>query len=321
MALTEEGLKPIPALASRWVRLPSGAKAHYATTGTTGPDVVLLHGGFPGSSGIAGWALTATFLGENGFRVHCPDMPAFGLTEDASQFYAPGPRGHLDFLHDFATALCLDRFHLAGNSMGCTNTVNYVVAHPARVISFILVAGLIGDLAPREDLLKLPESRHRAQAVAFDGTEESMRAALETLVRRPDAIDDDLVRMRTLAANLQAAAFKRHADAAFDQAANDRVSLTTRGRFDRLGVPGLYLYGKDDAGYPVAWGYAQEDVLPNVQFFYPADCGHQGQTDQPDMFNQVFLEFFRDSKVTRRTADWAGVSQRRPEISALVEGA
>jgi 2-hydroxy-6-oxonona-2,4-dienedioate hydrolase len=37
------------------------------------------------------------------------------------------------------------------------------------------------------------------------------------------------------------------------------------------------------------------------------------------MFNQVFLEFFRDGKVTRKTAEWAGVSTRRAEIDTLVD--
>jgi hypothetical protein len=36
------------------------------------------------------------------------------------------------------------------------------------------------------------------------------------------------------------------------------------------------------------------------------------------MFNEVFLEFFRDGKVSRKTADWAGVSDRRPENPNLV---
>jgi 2-hydroxy-6-oxonona-2,4-dienedioate hydrolase len=65
-------------------------------------------------------------------------------------------------------------------------------------------------------------------------------------------------------------------------------------------------------------GYAQEYLLPHIQFFYPDECGHQGQTDQPEMFNQVFLEFFQDGSVSRKTADWAGVSTRRPEIPNLV---
>jgi hypothetical protein len=56
-----------------------------------------------------------------------------------------------------------------------------------------------------------------------------------------------------------------------------------------------------------------------VQFFYPDDCGHQGQTDQPELFAQVFTEFFRDGRVSRETADRAGVSDRRPEMPELVE--
>ena len=62
----------------------------------------------------------------------------------------------------------------------------------------------------------------------------------------------------------------------------------------------------------------QEDQLPNVQFFLVDECGHQAQTDRPELVNQVFLEFLRDGKVSRKTADDAGVSKRRPENQNLV---
>src|SRR5262245_37600415 len=177
MGLTEEGLVAVPGLFSRWVRLPSGARAHYVTSGESGPAVVLLHGGFMGSSGTAGWRYMAPFLGSNGFRVYCPDMPSFGLTSDPAGAYAYGEAGHVDYLQDFANALCLDRFHLGGNSMGCTNTSYYVVAHPERVISFAMIAGGIGDLAG--DGPDPPSSRQRPVIPEFDGTPESMRKALE----------------------------------------------------------------------------------------------------------------------------------------------
>ena len=80
-----------------------------------------------------------------------------------------------------------------------------------------------------------------------------------------------------------------------------------------------YLYGQDDVLCPVEWGYTQETAVPNVQFFFPAETGHQGQTDQPELFNQLFLEFFRDGKVSRQTADAAGISKNRPELAHLVE--
>jgi 2-hydroxy-6-oxonona-2,4-dienedioate hydrolase len=88
---------------------------------------------------------------------------------------------------------------------------------------------------------------------------------------------------------------------------------------DTTDIPGIYLYGRQDVLGPVENAYNQEDTLPNIQLLYPDECGHQGQTDQPNMFNQVFWEFFRDGKVSRKTADWAGISQRRPEIPSIVE--
>ena len=131
MPLTEEGLLSVPGLASRWVRLASGARAHYMTAGETGPDVVLLHGGIPGSSGVAGWRFMAPFLGAHGFRVFCPDQPGFGLS-DPRREHRPvhGIYTHVEFLHEFVDALCLDQFHLAGNSMGCIDTTHYMSPTP-----------------------------------------------------------------------------------------------------------------------------------------------------------------------------------------------
>ncbi|MGY1806980.1 alpha/beta fold hydrolase [Blastococcus sp. SYSU D00669] len=320
MALTSEGLAAAPGCLSRWVRLPGGVRAHYTTGGADGPAVVLLHGGLVGSSGLAGWAGMTRFLGDHGFRVYCPDLPGFGLTTDEQGFYAAGQVGHLDFLHDFTTALCLDRFSLAGNSMGSLNAVNYLLAHPERVERFALVAGGIGDLVPPEAVAALDRrpAGERPDLRAFDGTAGSMRTLLSSILRRPDEVDDDVVAMRVAAARRNAAAHRRHSGATLDGPA--RARLTTRGRLDRVGIPGIYLYGRQDTLIPVeARGYLQEDALPDVQFFYPDDCGHQGQNDQPELFQQVFLEFFRDGRVGAETAARAGVSRRRPVNPALVE--
>lgn len=320
MALTSEGLVDEPGTSSQWVRLASGAKAHYIASGSSGPAVVLLHGGIPGSSGTAGWRFMAPFLGENGFRVYCPDMPGYGLSDARPEYRPAGLHRHVDFIHEFTTALGLDKFHLSGNSMGCVNTVNYVLAHPERVLSFILIAGDAGDVVTGPK----PASKV-AELAGYDGTRDGMRRMMEAIIYRGDAITDDLVEMR-----YQAAARHQDAIAAFFPAIleyaglkpwtdpNIAARLSTKGRIDQITIPGIYLFGTEDVVTPVEWGYAQEDVLPRVQFFYPQECGHQGQTDRPDLFNPVFLEFFRDGKVARQTADAAGVSERHPENPALV---
>jgi 2-hydroxy-6-oxonona-2,4-dienedioate hydrolase len=321
VTLTDEGLAKVQGMASRWVRLPGGVKAHYTTSGDDGPAVVLLHGGIIGSSGTAGWQFMAPFLAEHGFRVYCPDSPAFGLTEDPQNFYIRGLAGHVDFLHDFTTALGLDRFHLGGNSMGCNNSVNYVVAHPERVISYALIAGGIGDLVTNEEDMAI---RKRVNHVfpkinIFDGSKESMQKMLETIVYKVEAISDDLLEMRTLAANKHREEYAEHfAKIVAGPSNGEIVKMTTKGRLDKLAIPAIYLYGRQDVLLPVELGYLQEERCPNIQFFFPDECGHQGQTDQPDMFNQVFMEFFRDGQVSRKTADWAGVSPNRPEIQEYV---
>jgi hypothetical protein len=91
-----------------------------------------------------------------------------------------------------------------------------------------------------------------------------------------------------------------------------------KGHFDVLTLPAIYLFGLQDVNTPVENGFQQEEILQRIQFFYPDKCGHQGQTDQPEIFNQVFLEFFRDGKVSWKTAEWAGVSRRRPINPNLV---
>lgn len=317
MALNDEGLIDIPGMYSRYVRLASGARAHYATAGETGPAVVLLHGGLPGSSGLAGWRFLAPFLGDNGFRVYCPDMPGFGLSDTRPE-HRPvlGLASHTEFIKEFVDALGLDEFHLSGNSMGCMNSSLFLSAYPQRVKSFILIAGGIGDLAPMEMNMNV--------FPPFDGTRESMRKMLETIIYRPEAISDDMLDMRTRAGNLQAESYQTLMKALGSfiggQIDGNMVArTTTKGRLDTIDVPGLYLYGSDDVLIPFDNAHRQEDALPKVQFFYPSECGHQIQTDQPELTNQIYLEFFRDGKVSNKTAQEANVSTRRPVLSHLVE--
>jgi pimeloyl-ACP methyl ester carboxylesterase len=320
VALTDEGLIEVAGFDSRWVRLGSGARAHYMTSGGSGPAVVLLHGGIIGSSGLAGWRFMAPFLGANGFRVYCPDMPGFGLSDTSPAHRPRSVADYVDFIKEFTTAVCLDRFHIAGNSMGCMNTVNYVCNHPEDIISFALIAGPVGDVAPYVPLT----DKAKKQVFSFDGTPESMRHMMSQIIYRETAVTDDLIEMRTRAANNQAESYAAIPPslAGYIAGTQDPVQaarLKTKGRLDVCGIPGIYLYGRQDVVLPVENGYDIEDSLPDIQFFYPDECGHQGQTDQPEMFNQVFLEFFRDGVVSRKTADWAGVSDRRPELASRVE--
>lgn len=309
----------IPGVRHEKVRLANGAIASYATAGESGPAVILVHGALPGSGGANGWRFMIPALAEAGFRVYAPDRPGFGLADTRPQ-YRPvrGMMSWVEFLGDFADALALDTFHLGGNSQGAQVAATFAVQHPERVTKLAMIAsgGLSGPLEVPEDRL--------TPGIPFptwEGTVESMRANLTSIIHRPETLTDDLLQARTAVAALQQESWK--VGMAWSREArtdpNLKQMIRLKDRLDALTIPMIYLYGKQDVLGPVENAYLQEERLPNVQLFYPDDCGHQGQTDQPEMFNAVFTEFFRDQRISRKTAEWAGLSTRRAPLEHIVE--
>lgn len=296
------------------VELRTGAVASYAVAGPQdGAPVMLLHGGLPGSSGTAGWRFMLPVLGEAGFRVYAPDRPGFGQADTRPE-HRP-VRGFLswaEYVRDLADALGLDRFQLGGNSQGAQTAAYFAVQNPERVERLALIA--CGGWNP---YLGIPASSllPGVPFPKFEGTEDSMRSMLTTIVHRKDTIDDALVAQRTRDANAQAESLAA-ADAWNRRALTDpHIGQSQRllGHLDQLTCPIVYAYGRQDVLSPVENAYLQEDLLTNMQFFYPDDCGHQAQTDQPDIINRLFAEFLAEGSVTRETATLAGISTRRPE--------
>ncbi|MGE0830936.1 MAG: alpha/beta fold hydrolase [Hyphomonadaceae bacterium] len=336
LELTDEGIIHIPGMASRWVRLEDGRRAHYMTTGDKGPAVLLLHGGIEGSSGTAGWRFMAPYLGANGFRVYCPDQPGFGLADTSKKEYVDTSyKAKNDFIKMFVDALCLDKFHMAGNSMGCITSCNFVVSNPERVLSVMFIAGFLGNIAPGSPnapkMGKFKPDRKvppMPEAVMWDGTEDGMRVMMDGIIYEQQAVWPELIKMRTMAGLNQRAARDRFGLVPVVKEITDVMGganpsmvqiFHTKDRLDKLTIPMIYMYGMQDVILPVEMGYDQEDAVPNIQFFYPTETGHQGQTDRPKTFNQVALEFFRDGKISWETAVEAGVSLRRPINAKLVE--
>lgn len=279
-----------------------------------GSPVILLHGGLPGSSGPAGWRFMLPALAERGLRVYAPDRPGFGLADTREKYWPK--RGFLSwstFVGDFADALGLDTFQLGGNSQGAHTAVFYTVANPERVTSLALIA--CGQWNPD---LEIPVDALAPgiTAPAWTGSEESMRDMMTTIIHRKETITDALIANRNANAVLQkeslAAASAWNARALTEPQIGQAHRL--RDRFERLTIPIIYLYGRQDVLSPVENAYLQEDILTNVQFFYPDECGHQGQTDQPELFNDVFGEFLTTGHVPADLATAAGISRRRPVL-------
>ena len=120
---------------SQFVTLPSGARVHYRNQGQrNGPPLVLLHGS---NASLHTWEPWVQQIGD-AFHIIAVDLPAHGLTgptpgDDYSQ------EGMAKFVAEFTTAVGIERFALAGNSMGGGVAARFALMHPERLTHLILV--------------------------------------------------------------------------------------------------------------------------------------------------------------------------------------
>jgi pimeloyl-ACP methyl ester carboxylesterase len=120
---------------AEFITLPDGARAHVRDQGPhNAPALVLIHGS---NASFVTWEPWAKRLSDS-FRVVSIDMPGHGLTGavpngDYSQ------EGMVQFTREVADKLGLQKFALAGNSMGGGVAAHFAEEYPARVTHLILV--------------------------------------------------------------------------------------------------------------------------------------------------------------------------------------
>lgn len=120
---------------SRYVDLDGGVRLHYRDEGQPGgPTLLLIHGFSASTQTWEGWAQR---LGET-YRVVSIDLPGHGLTR-APAGYQASIEAFRDVVHEFADAMQLQSFAIAGNSMGGNVAWEYALAYPERVDALILV--------------------------------------------------------------------------------------------------------------------------------------------------------------------------------------
>ena len=121
---------------SKFINLKNGSRIHYRDEGDiTKPAIILLHG-FNGS--LFNFERMVPFLSSE-FRLISIDLPGFGLTGPVpSKDYST--KTSIKTITDVTGLLGLDRFSLAGNSMGGGVAWRYALIHPEKIESLILLA-------------------------------------------------------------------------------------------------------------------------------------------------------------------------------------
>lgn len=121
-----------PADASRFISI-DGVRFHYRDQGK-GPLILAIHGV---ADSLHTWEKWSEIMTQN-FRVVRFDLPGFGLSDPLpGQNYRPEMIIH--YISRFVEEMGLEKFHLAGNSLGGLLSWMYSLEHPEQVSTLTLI--------------------------------------------------------------------------------------------------------------------------------------------------------------------------------------
>lgn len=263
---------------SQFVDLASGAKVHYRDQGNrNGPALVLLHGS---NASLHTWEPWAKILGDE-FRIITVDLPGHGLTiaRDDDPLTAESMAAFVD---EFATKIGVDRFAVAGNSMGGGVAGRVALQFPARVTHLILIdsAGVIPpDMKPPPAffyLVRIPVVRDLLRLVPGRPiAEQTVRGSFanQALVT-PEMIDRYWELNR--GPGIRMANRKRFSMPIEYYQGEDKYLRTN---LPNLKIPALVLWGRKDNLIPVSAAEIFKAAIPGAQAIIFDDGGHILQED------------------------------------------
>jgi len=263
--------------ASRFATLPDGVRVHYRDQGAPdGPPIVMVHGF---SANLDAWEPWVRRLGGT-HRIITLDLPAHGLTVVPEGWRISTP-GYVEVVDQLTRSLHVDRFALAGNSMGGGVAWSYALAHPERVSALILVDA-VGLPAPSA------KPRREGPPAVFALMRNPVgRAVLRRIDPRPLAerglkqayVDPALVTPALVDRYVELARAPRHRELLLTAAPPVAPSAEA---LRRVSAPTLVLHGERDALIPVESGRATAAAIPGARLIVYPGVGHVPMEQIPD---------------------------------------
>jgi len=269
--------------ASRYVDLPSGVRMHYRDEGQ-GPTILLIHGF---SASLHTWEPWVERLatGDNrigDYRLISIDLPGHGLTR-APAGYRASIEAYRDEVAAFVQSQNLDRFALAGSSMGGNVAWEYALAHPEQVEALILVDSsgweeTRAEFARDPPVFKLLRNPTLAPVLRDLDSTRLIRGGLESSFVDPAFVTDAMV---TRYSELSRAPGHREILLQMTLGFRER-NYATAERLAPLQMPVLVLAGDQDRLVPVDHARQFEEAIPGSQLVLFEGVGHIPQEEAAD---------------------------------------
>lgn len=247
--------------------------------GGAGEPLLLVHG-FGGDKD--NWTRMARHLtGE--FRVHAIDLPGFGeSTRDPRLRY--GFEDQVERVDAIATALGLEQFHIAGNSMGGMIAGLYAAEHPERVKSVTLYAPGGVTRAKQSDLQAAWEKNENPLLV---DDAEDFDALLHFIFVEPPWVPTSI---------LDYLAHRAVADRPLHEAILKELRASKLALEDELAgskVPLLVVWGDQDRLLHVSGAEVLRSVRADAKVLILPNVGHVPMVERPEESAQAMADFVK----------------------------
>ena len=252
-----------------------GQKIVYYEAGS-GPTLVLVHGF--ASQARFDWGRVIVPLSKH-HHVIAMDQIGFGRSE--KPFIDYSVQTYVDFLGEFLRTLKVEKFDLAGESLGGWIVANYTIQ--------ALDAGNTGKYAlPKPSKLILEDAAGHTDPFKAGGSVGKIPITGTIQDAGGVAIvfyDKSLITPEFVRANF---AMKLEANDGMTErllTANPKLaSEVVAGKLDRITIPTLVVWGENDQLVPLDDGKDYAAKIPNARLVIVPECGHAASLEKPKEF-------------------------------------
>ena len=258
----------------------AGEPWHFLEGGPADGEVLLLVHGFGGDKD--NWMRFSRTLTDT-YRVLIPDLPGFGES-NRHWDWDYSARAQATRLQEFVQVLDLERFHLAGHSMGGHIAGLFAEMSPEQVQSLALITNG-GVESPAQSYVAV--RAQEGELILIPRTREEFQRLLEVASYEPPFIPwpvGGLLADESIAD----ADFKEYVLGTLrQQGDNDRLEPV----LPVLNIPVFVLWGRHDRLIDVSTVEVIRNLVPDATYVIMEESGHLPMVEQPDIAADHYRKF------------------------------